>query len=378
MSSLRETLTPALLLDRGRLTRNAVRLREAMAGHGVSLRVHVKTVKSVEAVRVAFGGATGPITASTLAEAEHFFDHGFHDIVYAVGLAPVKLPRIEALVRRGCGLRVLLDSPEAGDALRDYCARRAVRIPALVEVDTDDHRAGVPPGSPRLLEVARSLDTPGGSLLEGVLTHAGSSYNSRSEADLRAWAAREREGITTAAGRLREASFPCPVVSAGSTPTALFGESFLGVTEVRAGVYLTMDLVMVGLGVCGMQDIALSVLGSVIGHQADKGQLITDTGWMALSRDRGTASQAVDQGYGLVCDLEGRPIEDLVLVDANQEHGIVARRDGGRAEVARFPVGMPLRVLPNHACATAGQHTRYQVIEGGSEVVGEWPRLSGW
>jgi D-serine deaminase-like pyridoxal phosphate-dependent protein len=99
---------------------------------------------------------------------------------------------------------------------------------------------------------------------------------------------------------------------------------------------------------------------------------------MALSRDRGTASQPVDQGYGAVCDLGGEPIEDLVVVDANQEHGIVARRGGRALDVARFPVGTPLRVLPNHACATGGQHTRYAVIDGGLEVVDEWPRLSGW
>jgi D-serine deaminase-like pyridoxal phosphate-dependent protein len=122
----------------------------------------------------------------------------------------------------------------------------------------------------------------------------------------------------------------------------------------------------------------MSVLGSVIGHQAEKGHLITDTGWMSLSRDRGTADQAVDQGYGMVCDVAGRPIEDLVVADANQEHGIVARRGGGALDVKRFPVGTLLRVLPNHACATGGQHAQYLVVEGGATVVAEWPRVSGW
>ena len=195
---------------------------------------------------------------------------------------------------------------------------------------------------------------------------------------MRAWARRERAGMLTAAGRLRDAGFPCPVVSVGSTPTALFGETFEGITEVRAGVYFFFDLVMAGLGLCSTDDIAISVLGSVIGHQAEKGQLITDTGWMSLSRDRGTADQAVDQGYGLVCDLAGRPIDDLVVVDCNQEHGIVARRGGGALDTARFPVGTMLRVFPNHACATGAQHDRYLVVAGGDLVVAEWPRVGGW
>jgi D-serine deaminase-like pyridoxal phosphate-dependent protein len=371
--------TPALVLDRPRLLGNVDRMRAAMARHRVALRPHVKTVKSVEAVRLAFGGGTGPITVSTLAEAEHFFAHGFTDLLYAVGLAPVKLPRLAALARRGATVRVILDGVEAAAALGDFRRREGVRLRALIEIDTDDHRAGVPPDSARLLEVAGALGAEDGSLLDGILTHAGSSYGSRTPDEIRAWARREREGMLTAAGRLRAAGFPCPTVSLGSTPTALFGESFEGITEVRAGVYFFFDLVQVGLGVCALDDVAISVLGSVIGHQPDKGQLITDTGWTSLSRDRGTAEQAVDQGYGVVCDLEGRPIEDLVVVDTNQEHGIVARRGGGPiGDLGRFPVGTLLRVLPNHACATAGQHASYLVVEGGETVVAEWPRVSGW
>ncbi len=376
---LSEAETPALVLDRGRLGANVERMRATLAQKGVAERPHVKTVKCVEAARLAFpAGGTGPITVSTLAEAEHFAAHGFRDITYAVGLAPVKLPRLLGLVRGGCAVSVILDSPEAAVLLREFCAREGARIPALIEVDTDAHRAGVQPESARLLEVARALGAGSGTLLGGVLTHAGSSYSSRTPDEIRAWAHRERSGMLTAAGRLREAGFPCPVVSVGSTPTALFGETFEGITEVRAGVYFFFDLVMAGLGLCSTDDIAISVLGSVIGHQTEKGQLITDTGWMSLSRDRGTADQAVDQGYGLVCDVAGRPIDDLVVVDANQEHGSVARRGGGALDTKRFPVGTMLRVFPNHACATGGQHDRYLVVAGGEEVVAEWPRVNGW
>ena len=51
------------------------------------------------------------------------------------------------------------------------------------------------------------------------------------------------------------------------------------------------DLVMQKVGVCTTQDLALSVLTSVIGHQVDKAWAITDAGWMAMSRDRGTQQQ---------------------------------------------------------------------------------------
>jgi D-serine deaminase-like pyridoxal phosphate-dependent protein len=99
-----------------------------------------------------------------------------------------------------------------------------------------------------------------------------------------------------------------------------------------------------------------------------------------LSRDRGTASQSVDQGYGLVRDVSGRALaDDLIVVSTNQEHGIVARRDSGPIDPQRFPVGTLLRVLPNHACATASEHACYHVVAGPApEVIARWERFSGW
>jgi D-serine deaminase-like pyridoxal phosphate-dependent protein len=117
----------------------------------------------------------------------------------------------------------------------------------------------------------------------------------------------------------------------------------------------------------------------VIGHQPDKGWIIVDAGWMAMSRDRGTAKQKVDQGYGAICSVDGRPLPSLWMGAANQEHGIVSMRDGTcPADLAsRFPIGTLLRVVPNHACATAAQYDAYRVVEGLS-IVDTWPRFSGW
>jgi D-serine deaminase-like pyridoxal phosphate-dependent protein len=130
--------------------------------------------------------------------------------------------------------------------------------------------------------------------------------------------------------------------------------------------------------VCEVKDIALSVLATVNGHRADKGWTLIDAGWMALSRDRGTARQQHDQGYGLVCDIDGRPYSDLIVIDSHQEHGVIAHRNGKKDKMPALPVGTRVRILPNHACATGAQHEGYNVVEGKREVLARWERFSGW
>ncbi len=368
--------TPALLLDRAKLDRNIARMRTQLAGlGGVAHRPHLKTAKSVEVARLV-AGSNGPITVSTLLEAERFGEAGFTDILYAVGIAPNKLERVIALRRRGIDLSIVTDNVEAAEAVASAAREAGEPIPVLIEIDSDGHRAGVRPDQPELL-VAIAGALSDGAEVRGIMTHAGGSYDARNKDELVRIAAQERDSAVACAETLRAAGFPAPVVSIGSTPTALSATGLEGVTEVRAGVYLFFDLVMVGIGVASVGEIALSVLTTVIGQQWDKGRILVDAGWMAMSRDRGTANQPVDQGYGLVCDSAGNPLGDLIMISANQEHGILALREGSSEALPDLPFGTQLRILPNHACATAAQFGEYQVVEDG-EVVACWPRFNGW
>jgi D-serine deaminase-like pyridoxal phosphate-dependent protein len=169
-------------------------------------------------------------------------------------------------------------------------------------------------------------------------------------------------------------------VSIGSTPTAIAATDATGVSDVRAGNFVFFDLVMAGIGVCDVDDLALSVVVTVIGHQPDKGWVITDGGWMATSRDH----QMDGHRYGLVADLAGNLLPDLTLAQANQEHGMLSIRPGSDAPLPHLRVGTRLRILPHHACATAAQHQEYRVIDnraatGGPPPIRDtWRRVNGW
>lgn len=373
--------TPLLLLDEARMQRNIEHMQARMRQLGVAFRPHVKTSKCLEVVRRQLAAGARGITVSTLKEAEQFFKAGIDDILYAVAIVPNKLDHALALIRAGLRLTLLVESAAMAAQISRHGIDNGVCYDVLIEVDTDGHRSGIEPADPMLLEVAAALRQGGrhGARLKGVMTHAGSSYDLRSREALEAMAEQERSRCVDAAERLRAAGHACEVVSVGSTPTALSATSLDGVTEVRAGVYVFFDLVMAGVGVCSQDDIALSVLCTVIGHRPAAGWVITDAGWMAMSRDRGTQKQAHDFGYGMVCDEDGRAIPALRFDQANQEHGVLEWQGEAQVDITTTcPVGSRLRIVPNHACATGAQHQHYHVMprEGGELLV--WDRFGGW
>lgn len=372
--SILDLPTPALVLDRSRLERNAARMRDKVGMLNVTLRPHVKTSKSIDVLHVLADGADLPITVSTLAEARYFFEHGVSDILYAVGIAPVKLPEVRNLVLAGCKLRVILDTVEAADAVRDFCDAEGVKIEALIEIDSDGHRAGVAPSDPVLIEIGQRL----GNSLAGVMTHAGASYDCRLHDEFEEMAEQERSKTVDAANGLRAAGLRCDIVSVGSTPTVHYARNLEGVTEARAGVYAFGDLVQAELKTCAVEDIAIGVMASVIGHNRHHGRVLIDAGFLALSRDRSTADMPLDWGYGAVCEpVSGEIMEGLSVSSTNQEHGMITSRSG-EIDFERLPIGARVRILPNHACATAAAYDRYFVIDGGEQIVDAWARVNGW
>ncbi|MCG8422288.1 MAG: alanine racemase [Proteobacteria bacterium] len=374
--------TPALILDRGRLLRNIQFMSERAQAGGVDLRPHLKTAKSARVAELATQGHSGGITVSTLAEAAYFLDHGFADLIYAVCVVPAKLDRVRALQKRGARLTLLTDNTRVARAIAERARVLDTSFAVLIEIDSGEHRTGIAWDSPDLLDIADVLVRDSHVQLAGVLTHGGHSYAATSIAEVKQIAEEERHAVVAAAERLRKAGFPCATVSAGSTPTAVHASSFDGLTEIRPGVYTFFDLDQMALNSCQVQDIAISVLATVISHQPEHSRIVIDAGALALSKDVSANAVLPDTGYGWVCDAHtNQRIGNLHVAVADQEHGYV---EGSDIPYHTLPIGSLVRVLPNHACITAAAHDRYAVIESvASEdvepaVVDWWDRVNGW
>ena len=337
-------------------------MRRKALDSGVSFRPHVKTHKTVEIARMQHGGAAGPITVSTLAEGEFFADAGFEDITWAVPIAPEKLERAAALARRIRQFNLLLDNEATLRALEKVGGPFDV----FLEVDCGEHRTGVDPADARSAALAAAIAHSPAVRFRGLLTHAGHSYHARNVEEILPIARQESECLARFRERL---GMPKLVRSVGSTPTASVVDRFRDTDEIRPGNYVFYDAFQAAIGSCRLADCAVSVLATVIGSYPERGEAVIDAGALALSKDLGPDHIDPQFGYGVVCDLELRPLADR-LVALSQEHG--------KLKTSRAPaIGERLRIIPNHSCLTAALYDVDAVIEGG-RIVAEWRPVRGW
>jgi D-serine deaminase-like pyridoxal phosphate-dependent protein len=370
--------TPALVLDLDRLEANAAAMAARMQQHHVTLRPHLKTAKSADVAAVARKHGAAGIAVATLKEAEYFAQQGYKDLQYPVCITPDKYHRAAALVRQGADLGLILDSLETARTLSSFAEHEGIRLKVYLEVDCGEHRTGFSLDDPDFLAAAGVLNSSDQIDFQGVLTHGGHSYYCGSEAEVRAVAEQERSIAVMAAEILRSAGIACKEVSIGSTPTARFAESFEGVTEVRAGVYLFGDLFQAGLHTCGPDSLAVSVLTTVISYNRRTQRIFVDAGGLALSKDKSRARGAPELGYGQVASIDGEFFHPRAIVaDVHQEHGEISA--GEIPGLQQLGIGARLRIYPNHACMTAAMYGTYHVVRGTSTKVETiWEKTQGW
>lgn len=366
--------TPCLLLDSTRVRRNAGRIADIARRNNVRLRPHVKTHKCVEVARIQTAGHDRAITVSTLAEAAAFGRHGFSDITYAVPIERGKFGEAVEILNSGVKLNLLTDDAETVNGLDEVAGKAGVRFDVFVKIDCGYHRVGVEPhtaeavGIPRLISDAKNLD------FAGILTHAGHSYNAKSKDEIIEIARHERDCMVELKERLNAAGVEVPTVSIGSTPSITHVDHLDGIDEIRPGNYILFDAFQATLGSCGFDDAALTVLTSVVHKDCTRRKFIVDAGAIALSKDRGPTGIDPACGYGYVLDLEGNET-GMRVTELSQEHGLIEAGEGEAFD--RIKVGDRLRILANHSCLTAAQHSHYNVVEDG-KVVDRWERFGGW
>jgi D-serine deaminase-like pyridoxal phosphate-dependent protein len=373
LEAMHDLRTPCLVLDLGRVRRNAARMSEIARRNNVRLRPHIKTHKCIEVARIQTEYHDGAVTVSTLAEARAFAANDFNDITYAVPIERGKFG--EAIeIARSVKLKLLTDDAETVRELNVAAGRSNIKPDVFLKVDVGTHRCGVEPQSTEAIEIPRQISDSKNLNFAGLLTHAGHSYNARSREDILDVARHERDSMVELAERLRDKSIEVPCVSIGSTPTMSVVDHLKGIDEVRPGNYIFFDAFQATLGSCRFEDCALTVLAAIIHRDRVRKRIVVDAGAIALSKDRGPVDLDSACGYGHVLDLDGKDT-GMRITAMSQEHGEIHGADDETFE--RFPVGSRVRILANHSCLTAAQHSYYTVLEGG-KITERWKIHRGW
>lgn len=337
-STIEGVATPALVIDAARVRRNVESLSAYAASHGIAVRPHCKTHKSVEIARLQLAAGAGGMTVAKVGEAESLaaaFDGATPDILVAYPVVDPARARRLADLARSSAVRVALDTPAAVEAVSAAAGSAGVTLGVLVDLDVGMGRTGVPTAA-ALAMLAEAVAAAPGLRLDGIFCYPGQIWAKPAEqaAPLAAVAAKLQEAIDLfdRHGLCRQ------VISGGSTPTAFQSHLVPQVTEIRPGTYVFNDMNTVRGGFCTLDDCAATIVCTVV-SDAVAGQVVLDGGTKTFTSDR--CGPAPDSGHGFIVEYP-----DAMITKLTEEHGQV---DVSRCE-RRPQVGERVTVIPNHIC----------------------------
>lgn len=352
--NIRELSTPAVVVDLDVVDRNLERMAQYCERHGIALRPHTKTHKSLEIARKQLQlGAIG-LTVAKVGEAEVMVEAGAGQILVAHPIVGAeKVRRLVALTAKA-EIIVAVDSFAAAEGLARVAAEQGAELGVLVEFDSGSHRCGVQAGS-ECAELGKRIATLKGTRLRGLFTYFGGVWGSETERLKQIEEA--RSAVAVSVKMFQDAGLSTEIVSAGSTPAAEMSHLVPGITEIRPGTYVYNDLNSLYQDICTTEECAVSVIATVV-STAVKDLAIVDAGSKTFSSDRLSVGHA--EGFG-----QGRKNPSMRISKLNEEHGFIPLSGTGR-----LSVGDVLEILPNHVCTCINMHDEVFTHRSG-DVVGK-------
>lgn len=350
-----QIISPALLVFREILEENLNQMI-AIAGDASRLRPHCKTHKMPDLVKLELSKGIQKHKAATFAEAEMLADAGVPDVFLAYNLVGPNIGRAVAFRKRfpNVTFSVTADDPRPVAKLGEAMQAAGLEIDVLLDLDTGQHRTGLPVGeeAKRLYETITK--TPG-VRAGGLHLYDGQNH----QQDLA-----ERQAAVDACWNTAISFRDELVKGGGEVPRLVAGGT--GSFPIYAQ----------------KEDPTLELSpGTCVFHDAGYGGIFPDLKFtpaaMLLTRvvSRPTANRiTLDLGYKAVASdpPAGRRVVFPDLPDAeqvlqNEEHLVLET-----AKAGDFAPGDELLAIPRHVCPTSALHKEAILIENG-QVVATWP-----
>lgn len=354
--------TPALLIDYDLMMANLRFMQKKADKYGVNLRPHTKTHKMPELANLQVEIGAFGITVAKVGEAEIMAENGLQNIFIAneiVGIS--KLERVKALNRK-IKIRLGVDNVYQINQLEEVFKEEEKEIEVLIEIEVGENRSGVI-NDDQLIDLAKYIKNTTMVSLKGVFSHEGHSYKAK-DVESCVKASIESQKRTVRAGNmLKDLGLEIDTISIGATPSMMHAEIIEGVTEIRPGTYIFMDVGQ-GSAINDFTRCAATVLTTVISKPTDE-RVVLDAGAKSLTSQNRAEGICSTYGYGLV-----KNSNNVRLSGVFDEHGLIYNK-----EFRDFiDIGDKIEVIPNHICPACNLYDKAFLVSDG-ELIREIPIL---
>ena len=327
--------TPAIVIDAAIVRRNLDRMAAYARSHGLGLRPHTKTHKSLRLAAMQIERGAIGLTVAKIGEAE-VMAAATDDLLMAY--PAINPNRAVDLARLAASrvIRVAIDSITALETLARAAAGAGTELGVLVDLDIGHHRTGVQSAN-EALALAQEIDRTPGLRFDGLLFYPGHLSHGSDAGSIEGLRTIDHR-VTETLDLLKRHGIEAKIVSGGSTPTASNSHLIHLMTEFRPGTYVYNDFSSIASDCATIDDCSARIVCAVI-STAVPGQIVLDSGSKTLTSDR--CGTLPDSGFGLIVELPQAKVFKL-----NEEH---AQVDVSRCD--RVPkVGDRLTIIPNHIC----------------------------
>jgi D-serine deaminase-like pyridoxal phosphate-dependent protein len=356
--SRRDLNTPALVIDRDALDRNIARMATFAAAHGLALRPHAKTHKSVDIARLQLAAGAIGICCAKLGEAEALAEGGVTAGLHLTSpvVSGPAIARLVALNAQTQGLMCVVDNPANVAALADAVgAGKPLRV--VIDVDPGIRRTGVA-SAEAAVELLDGIRGQSSLVYAGVQFYCGIQQHIHGYADRAAAVAERTDYLRSVVAALAAAGGPPEIITGGGTGTHHIDAAQGLFTELQVGSYLFMDSQYLDCDLWGDGvppfETALMVDSRVVSANA-QGMVTLDAGFKAFATDAEPPRV-----------LAGAP-EGARYFFMGDEHGALICPEGPAPGLAEI-----VTLAAPHCDPTVNLYDSYHVVSGNS-LQAIWP-----
>ena len=348
--------TPAVLIDYDIMMENLRAMQNKANQYHVNLRPHIKTHRMPELAKLQMKEGAYGITVAKVGEAEVMAQSGLNNIFIANEIVGVcKLERIRELNRK-IKIRIGVDNEYQIDQLEQVFQDEEKGMEVLIEFEVGENRSGVITDE-QLINLATYIKNKKKVVLKGVFSHEGHSYKAKSIEECIKVSTESQERTLRAGNIVRELGIDIDTISIGATPSLMHTGIIEGITEVRPGTYIFMDVGQ-GSGINDFTKCAATVLATVISKPTEE-RVVLDAGAKALTSQNRSEGICSTNGYGLV-----KNSDNIRLSGVFDEHGLIYDKEFREA----IEIGDKIEIIPNHICPTCNLYEKAYLVSKGEDL----------